>query len=104
MVAPGAPASYVSTSQIDQSKVCPMREIQASDAKTHLSRLLDDVEHGETIVITRHGRPIARLVPDEESRRAEHVAAVAAIKAMRKGNRNITVEELLSMRDEGRRY
>jgi prevent-host-death family protein len=81
-----------------------MREVQASEAKTHLPRLLDDVERGETIVITRHGRPIARLVPDEDNRRAEAAAAVAAIKALRKGNRNITVEELLSMRDEGRRY
>lgn len=33
------------------------------EAKTHLPRLLDRVEHGETIVITRHGKPIARLVP-----------------------------------------
>ena len=33
-----------------------MREIQASEAKTHLPQLLDDVERGETIVITRHGR------------------------------------------------
>ena len=40
-----------------------MREIQASEAKTHLPRLLDEVERGETIVITRHGRAIARIVP-----------------------------------------
>ena len=40
-----------------------MREVQASDAKTHLPQLLDDVERGETIVITRHGRAVARLVP-----------------------------------------
>jgi prevent-host-death family protein len=104
MVASIVTVRYISTSRIDQSKGCPMREVQASEAKTHLPRLLDDVEHGETIVITRHGRPIARLVPDEDSRRAEAAAAVAAIKALRKGNQNITVEELLSMRDEGRRY
>ena len=48
-----------------------MREVQASEAKTHLPQLLDDVERGETIVITRHGRPIARLVPDEDRRQAE---------------------------------
>ena len=41
-----------------------MREIQASEAKTHLPQLLDDVERGETIVITRHGRAIARIVPE----------------------------------------
>lgn len=33
------------------------------EAKTHLPQLLDRVEHGESIVITRHGRPVAKLVP-----------------------------------------
>lgn len=40
-----------------------MREIGAFAAKNTLGALLDDVEHGEIIVITRHGRPVARLVP-----------------------------------------
>jgi prevent-host-death family protein len=80
-----------------------MREVQASEAKTHLPRLLDDVESGETIVITRHGRPVARLVPDEDRRRADAREAVAAIRALRKGAPKIAVEELLSMRDEGRK-
>ena len=80
-----------------------MREIQASDAKTHLPRLLDDVEAGETIVITRHGKPIARLVPDEEHRKAGASAAAEAIRALRKGLRKMTIEEILDLRDEGRR-
>jgi len=37
--------------------------VGAHDAKTNLGQLLDRVEHGESIVITRHGEPIARLVP-----------------------------------------
>ncbi len=38
--------------------------IGAAEAKTHFSRMLDRVEHrGETITITRHGEPIADLVP-----------------------------------------
>jgi prevent-host-death family protein len=81
-----------------------MREVQASEAKTHLPQLLDQVEHGETIVITRHGKPIARLVPDADRRQAERTQAIATIKALRKGGGKITVEELLSMCDEGRRY
>jgi prevent-host-death family protein len=36
-----------------------VREIQASEAKAHLASLLDAVDRGETIVITRHGKPIA---------------------------------------------
>jgi prevent-host-death family protein len=37
--------------------------VGAYEAKTHLPQLLDRVEHGETIVITRHGKPVAKLVP-----------------------------------------
>lgn len=40
-----------------------MQSIGAYDAKTHLASLLDEVERGSTITITRHGRPVARLVP-----------------------------------------
>ena len=79
-----------------------MREIQASEAKTHLPQLLDEVEQGETIVITRHGRPIARLVPEAERRQAEIDEAVESIRARRKriGGR-VTLQELLSYRHEG---
>ncbi len=40
-----------------------MTEIGAFEAKNTLGRLLDRVENGDEIVITRHGKPIARLVP-----------------------------------------
>jgi len=81
-----------------------MREIQASEAKTHLPQLLDDVERGETIVITRHGRPIARLVPEAERREAEIKAAIDEIRTLGKRAGRITVAEILSARDEGRRF
>jgi prevent-host-death family protein len=81
-----------------------MREVQASDAKTHLPQLLDDVEAGETIVITRHGKPIARLVPDEEHRKAEAAAAVEAIRALRKRMVKATLDEILAWRHEGHKY
>jgi len=38
-------------------------EIGAFEAKNKLGMLLDRVEHGEEITITRHGKPVARLVP-----------------------------------------
>jgi prevent-host-death family protein len=41
-----------------------MLEIGAFEAKNTLGSLLDRVEQGEEIVITRHGRPVARLVPN----------------------------------------
>ena len=40
-----------------------MAEIGAYQAKTHLPRLLERVQQGERFVITKHGRPIAELVP-----------------------------------------
>ncbi len=80
-----------------------MIEIQASEAKTHLPRLLDDVERGATLIITRHGRRIARLIPEPDHRQAEIEQAIANIRAMRSRASGITVEELLSARDEGRR-
>jgi prevent-host-death family protein len=81
-----------------------MREIQASEAKTHLPQLLDDVERGETVVITRHGRAIARIVPEAHQRQAEIDRAIDCIKALRQRTGKITLEELLSARHEGHKY
>jgi prevent-host-death family protein len=80
-----------------------MREIQASEAKTHLPRLLDEVERGETLIITRHGRAIARLVPEVDEKREDIRRAIAEMKELAKGSGKISVEEILSARDEGRR-
>lgn len=81
-----------------------MREIPASEAKTHLPRLLGDVERGETIVITRHGRPIARLVP-EDARRQEEIAKVLAdLDDLRKTMPALTLDEILSARHERHNY
>ena len=81
-----------------------MREIQASDAKAHLPQLLDEVERGETVIITRHGRPIARIVPEAELRRSEIDRAIEGIKALRRRTGKITRAELLSARHEGHKY
>ncbi len=79
-------------------------EIQASEAKTHLPQLLDRVERGETIIITRHGHAIARLVPEADRRQEEIRQAIEGIRELGKRNGKITVEEILSSRDEGRRF
>jgi prevent-host-death family protein len=80
-----------------------MRTVQSTEAKTHFAQLLDEVEHGETIVITRHGKPIARLVAEPAARNADVLAAIEEIKVLGARNGRITVEEILSARDEGRR-
>jgi prevent-host-death family protein len=83
-----------------------MVQIGAFAAKTHLSELLQRVEQGERIVITRRGKPVAMLVPPEV-RAKPNVAQV--VREMletrdRKGpklGRGLTVRQLVS---EGRRY
>jgi prevent-host-death family protein len=63
-----------------------MREIGAFEAKNRLGALLDRVEHGEEITITRRGRAVARLVPAEAGiDRASARAAAARIIARGKG-------------------
>ena len=55
-----------------------MREVGAFEAKNKLAELLDRVEHGEEIIITRRGRPIARLgpaVPGFDREKARRAAA-----------------------------
>jgi prevent-host-death family protein len=79
-----------------------MRQIQLSSAKARFSELLDDVERGESILITRHGKAIARIVPEKSGRRKEIEEAIKAIKEIQKKTGRITVEEILSARDEGR--
>ena len=80
-----------------------MKQIQASMAKAQFAELLDDVERGETIVITRHGKPIARLVREEDERRADALRAMAELKELRKTAGRATVEEIVAWRDEGRK-
>ena len=63
-----------------------MKEIGAFEAKNTLSALLDLVESGEEIIITRHGKPVARLVPPHKAFNREQArAASAAIRSMADG-------------------
>ena len=81
------------------------REVQASEAETNLAGLLDEVERGETIVVTRHGRRIARIVRVPQRRPQKEIdEAIANIKALQKEAGKVTLEELLSWRHEGHKY
>ena len=81
-----------------------MREVQSSGAKTHLTQLLTDVERGETIVITRHGRPIARLVPELDQRAEAIQRTMDQIRALRATVPAVSLSEILAARHEGHRY
>jgi len=78
------------------------------EAKNKLSHLLDLVEQGEEVVITRNGKPVARLVapgPAEEEKRRRAVEAVEWIREMRKQVKpdpdGLTIRDYIEM---GRRF
>lgn len=80
-----------------------MTEVGAFEAKTHLSRLLERVRNGERFVITRHGQPIAELIPFTR-RDSERVrASIGMLKAFQKSHRlgDLSVREMI---EEGRRF
>jgi len=81
-----------------------MKTVGVDEAKTHLARLLDEVEQGECITITRHGKPIARLSPTpgrlSPRSRAELIAALDEFRASQKPL-GVSIKELI---EEGRRY
>ncbi len=100
-----------------------MREVRSSELQSQLVDLLDDVEAGETIVITRDGRPVARMVPETpllsvgsassesssaSDRRAkpEDIEAIERLRELRASlpKVGITVDEAIAMRHEGHRY
>jgi prevent-host-death family protein len=79
-----------------------MQTIQASEAEEQFPRILDDVERGDTVVIVRDGRPIARITPEVAADAEDLVSAVTAMRNLRKRIGRLTLEEILSARDEGR--
>ena len=80
-----------------------MTEIGAFEAKNTFGSLLDRVESGEIISITRHGRRVARLVPSDESvDRAEAKAAMERMLSRVSGQASFDFNEFRRDRDEGR--
>jgi len=79
-----------------------MQTIGASEAKMHFSALLEDVQKGKHIIITKHGHPVAKLVPISGVGQVEVEQVIEAIKQFSHSHtlRSISWKKL---RDEGRR-
>jgi prevent-host-death family protein len=77
--------------------------VGAYEAKTHLPELLRRVEKGERITITKHGHPVAELIPASDERRRRVSEAITGLEKLRKGRKldGITIRQLI---DEGRRF
>lgn len=79
-----------------------MHSVGAFEAKTHFSALLEQVEKGEHIIITKHGHPVARLIPEGGADREQ---AKEAIKRIKEFSRKHSLGGLdwKTLRDEGKR-
>jgi prevent-host-death family protein len=80
-----------------------MKTVGSYEAKTHLPKLLKSVAGGETITITKHGVPVAVLIPADGGKRRDAREVIEEIKRLRKGRklRGISIRALI---EEGRRY
>ena len=78
-----------------------LETIGSFEAKTHLPTLLDRVALGAEIVITKRGKPVARLIPERSNCSDEINEAITELKYLRKG---VTLggEDWKAWRDEGR--
>lgn len=84
-----------------------MKHVSLSEARANIAGLLDEVERGETVTISRDGVAVSGPqigVPFDESRRADAIKAIEELQELRKKSGRVTVEEILAWRDEGRRF
>ncbi len=79
-----------------------MKDVQATEAKAKFSELLDEVERGERVQITRRGRVIARLIPAHEADELDKKRAFAELRTLRARLPKIPQAELLASIREGR--
>ena len=79
-----------------------MHRIGSFEAKTHFSALLERVARGEHIVITKHGVPVARLVPVSGVDRERRKRAIARLKEFSEGQ-TLGGLSVRALREEGRR-
>jgi len=79
-------------------------EIGAFEAKTHLAELLRKAEAGEEVVITRRGKPVARLVQFRETDEGDRNSAVEQLRNFRKRTQAVALADLLDDRHGHHRY
>lgn len=80
-----------------------MGAVSSYEAKTHLSALLSRTAKGEQITITKHGVPVAILVPAGELRKRDFKSVIQEIKESR-GGRTLGEINLKDLIEEGRRF
>lgn len=79
-----------------------MKSVALAEAKAHLSALIDAVEAGESISITRHGKPVAQLIAVERPRKPLDIAKLRAHLATMPMQEEDGGEFMRRIRDEAR--
>ena len=77
-----------------------MSSVNLAVAKAHLSDLINKVEAGEEVVITRHGRPVARVIPATPVKQPVPLERLAALRKRLPPRKGSSAIELRKMRDE----
>ena len=76
-----------------------MHAMSLAHAKAHLSELLNTVESGQEVVITRHGRPVARVVPANAVKHALPLARLAKLREQVPARKGSSADALRELRD-----
>jgi len=82
-----------------------VREVPTTEAKSRFAELLREVEYGESIAITRHGKTVAHLIPAVDHERTSQEEAVERFRWWwrQRPRTGMTREEVLATRHEGHR-
>jgi prevent-host-death family protein len=87
-----------------------MASVTAFEAKTRFGQLLERVVRGEEVIITRHDKPVARLIPEGRPRLESVREAISELRQLREriarrtsGKPKLTVDDMKSAVEEGRR-
>ena len=81
------------------------QQIGAFEAKTHFSQIIQKVENGSDFIVTKRGKPVAKIIPYEQEKKMTHQEAIEALREMRKHYRgkpgDFNVREAI---EDGRRH
>jgi len=81
------------------------QQIGAFKAKTHFSQILEQVEKGDDFIVTKRGKPVAKIIPVEQEKQMTRKEAIEALREMRKLYRGKPGEDnIKDLVEEGRKY
>lgn len=82
-----------------------MKTVGTFEAKTHLTRILDEVARGSEYVVTKRGKPVARIVPAKPvTKKMEKARLVEEMLALRNAaHARLSTKQIRELIDEGRR-